>query len=158
MKRPNKTNRFSFFCVFFLSKGHLLEFYSMYQWLGHVQFQYAIAAIFTCRSTVSHFHNHLILYKYTKCRTNEAKLQNPGFSTDCSKTVLQLQFSFVLYLFVHHLYSFWCLRRAVLRNYCISWMSSLIFWHFLLGWYVLCYGFVLPDDFDPCFLEFLFQT
>ena len=39
--------------------------------------------------------------------------------------------AFVLSLFVPYLSFFWCLGKAVLRDYGISWVSSLIFLHCL---------------------------
>ena len=39
--------------------------------------------------------------------------------------------TFVLSLFVPYLFFFWCLGKAVLRDYRISWVSSLIFLHCL---------------------------
>ena len=63
-----------------------------------------------------------------------APLLMSNFPTDCSKAVSLLQFVrrwfhdavFVLSLYAH-LFFYRCLGKAVLRNCCISWISSLTF-------------------------------
>ena len=40
-------------------------------------------------------------------------------------------------LFVLHLFSFWCIGKAVLWDCGISWVSSFIVWHFM---WIICYA------------------